>query len=291
MDTVVVLIARPGTAALDKKLLEGAVGISRPGATRWLADAEAFEMEVAHRQEIEGRLRKLIGDRPVDVVVLPAEHRRKRLLVADMDSTMIAQECMDELGAAAGMAERIAALTARAMRGEIDFAASLRERLKLVAGLDAGAVDTILRGMQFTAGGRSLVQTMKAHGAYTVLVSGGFTVFTSHVAQALGFDEHRANELVIENGRLAGHVREPVLGRDAKTAALRSIAAKLGLEAVETLAVGDGANDIDMLSAAGLGVAFRAKPAVRAMAQARIDHGDLSALLYLQGYARSEFAS
>jgi phosphoserine phosphatase len=208
-----------------------------------------------------------------------------------MDSTMIAQECMDELGAAAGMAERIAALTARAMRGEMDFAASLRERLKLIAGLDAGAVDTILRGMQFTAGGRGLVQTMKAHGAYTVLVSGGFTVFTGHVARALGFDEHRANELVIENGRLAGHAREPILGRDAKTAALRDVAAKLGLEPVETLAVGDGANDIDMLSAAGLGVAFHAKPAVQAMAQARIDHGDLSALLYLQGYARSEFAS
>ena len=240
---------------------------------------------------LEDRLRALIGDRAVDVAVLPAANRRKRLLIADMDSTMIAQECIDELGAAAGQGERIAAITARAMRGEIDFAASLRERLGLVAGLDASMIGGLLNATRFTEGGRTLVQTMKFHGAHTVLVSGGFTVFTSHVAKALGFDSHRANELVIEDGKLTGRAQEPILGRDAKTAALREIAAKLGLKPIETLAVGDGANDIDMLAASGLGVAFHAKPAVRAQARARIDHGDLTALLYLQGYAKSEFVT
>jgi len=291
MDTVVVLIARPGTGALDNNLLKSVVKLTRAAEVHWLAREEACEMAAAGMAGLEDRLRALIGDRAVDVAVLPAANRRKRLLIADMDSTMIAQECIDELGAAAGQGERIAAITARAMRGEIDFAASLRERLGLVAGLDASMIGGLLNATRFTEGGRTVVQTMKSHGAHTVLVSGGFTVFTSHVAKALGFDSHRANELVIEDGKLTGRALEPILGRDAKRAALREIAAKLGLKPIETLAVGDGANDIDMLAASGLGVAFHAKPAVRAQARARIDHGDLTALLYLQGYAKTEFVT
>jgi phosphoserine phosphatase len=248
-------------------------------------------MAVAEAADIEDSVRALIADRPIDVVVLPAAHRRKRLLIADMDSTMIAQECIDELGAAAGQGKKIAAITGRAMRGEIDFAASLRERLALMAGLDQSAIARLIDQTRFTEGGRTLVQTMRSNGARTMLVSGGFTVFTSHVAKVLGFDGHRANELVFEDGRLTGRALEPILGREAKTAALREIAGKLGLDLIETLAVGDGANDIDMLAASGLGVAFHAKPAVRAQARARIDHGDLTALLYLQGYAKSEFVN
>ena len=291
MDTVVVLIARPGTGALDNSLLTRVVALTKAAEVRWLAREEACEMAVAGAAGIEDSLRALLADRPVDVAVLPAAHRRKRLLIADMDSTMIAQECIDELGAAAGQGEKIAAITARAMRGEIDFAASLRERLNLMAGLEASAIGRLIGATRFTEGGLTLVQTMKSHGAHTVLVSGGFTAFTSHVAKVLGFDGQRANELVIEAGRLTGRALEPILGRDAKTAALREIAGKLGLELIETLAVGDGANDIDMLAVSGLGVAFHAKPAVRAQARARIDHSDLSALLYLQGYAKSEFVT
>ena len=291
MDTVVVLIARPGTGALDDSFIGRVVTLTKPAEVRWLAREEACEMPVAGRAGIEDSLRALIADRPVDVAVLSAAHRRKRLLLADMDSTMIAQECIDELGAAAGQGEKIAEITARAMRGEIDFAASLRERLSLMAGLEASVIGRLVGATQFTKGGRTLVQTMKSHGAHTVLVSGGFTVFTRHVAEVLGFDAQRANELVIAGGRLTGLAREPILGRDAKTAALHEIAGKLGLELVETLAVGDGANDIDMLAASGLGVGFHAKPAVRAQARARIDHGDLTALLYLQGYAKSAFVT
>jgi phosphoserine phosphatase len=291
MDTVVVLIARPRSAALDNSLLERVVTLIDAAEVRWLAREEACELAVAGAAGIENSLRALIADRPIDVAVLPTVHRRKRLLIADMDSTMIAQECIDELGAAAGQGKKIAAITARAMRGEIDFAASLRERLTLMAGLDQSAIGRLIGETRFTEGGRTLVQTMKSNGAQTMLVSGGFTVFTSHVAKVLGFDGHRANELVIEDGRLTGHALEPILGREAKTAALRELAEKLGLDLIETLAVGDGANDIDMLAASGLGVAFHAKPAVRAQARARIDHGDLTALLYLQGYAKSEFVN
>lgn len=291
MDTVVVLIARPGTGALDESLLTRVVTLTKAAEVRWLAREEACELAIAGAAGMEDGLRALIADRPVDVAVLPAAHRRKRLLIADMDSTMIAQECIDELGTAAGQGEKIAAITARAMRGEIDFAASLRERLSLMAGLEAGVIGRLIGATKFTEGGRTLVQTMKSHGAHAVLVSGGFTVFTRHVAKVLGFDRHLANELLVEGGRLTGLAREPILGRDAKTAALREIAGKLGFDLIETLAVGDGANDIDMLAASGLGVAFHAKPAVRAQARARIDHGDLTALLYLQGYAKSEFVT
>ncbi|MFL5260391.1 MAG: phosphoserine phosphatase SerB [Hyphomicrobiales bacterium] len=232
-----------------------------------------------------------IATRPVDVAVLPAANRRKKLLIADMDSTMIGEECIDELGLLAGVGPKIMAITARAMAGELDFEGALRERLALMAGLESARISEIIEGrLTFTPGGSELIATMKAHGARTALVSGGFIQFTSHVAERLGFDEHRANELLLESGKLTGKAREPILGQAAKLNALRQITAEMAISPEDAIAVGDGANDIPMLAAAGLGVAFRAKPKVKASAPVIIDHGDLTALLYLQGYRREEFA-
>lgn len=291
MDTVIVLIASPGTPGLDH-IVERIMRIAGAATLRWLAVGEACEFPVdATGPSLELELRALLSGLPVDIAIMPSAGRRKRLLVADMDSTMIAQESIDELAIVAGVGEHVTAITARAMRGELDFEASLRERLSLMAGLDWSIIDNLVAATRYTPGGRTLVHTMKAHGAYAVLVSGGFTPFTRHVAATLGFDEHRANELIIEAGKLTGRAREPILGRNAKIAALKELTKRLTLKPVETLAVGDGANDIDMLEAAGLGVAFHAKPAVREKAAVRIDHADLTALLYLQGYTKAEFAS
>ena len=236
-------------------------------------------------------LRAALAGEPIDVVVQPAgRHRRKRLFLADMDSTMIGQECIDELADTIGLKAEVAAITERAMRGEIAFEPALRERVALLAGLPVGTIDEILASrIAPTPGGRTLVRTLRAHGAYTCLVSGGFTLFTGPIAEKIGFDEHRSNRLVLDGGTLAGRVEEPILGREAKLAALIALRDRLGLSRADTLAVGDGANDLAMLGEAGLGVAFRAKPAVAAAAHARIDHGDLTALLYLQGYAVAEF--
>ncbi|HRK24996.1 MAG TPA: phosphoserine phosphatase SerB, partial [Beijerinckiaceae bacterium] len=232
------------------------------------------------------------GPLPVDVVVQPAAGRRKRLLIADMDSTMIGQECIDELADFVGLKDKVSAITERAMRGEIAFEPALRERVALLRGLEAGIVDRILaERITLTPGGRSLVATMRANGGAAWLVSGGFTLFTEKIAAMLGFDLNRANRLIVEHGRLCGLVEEPILGRQAKLDALLEARASLGLTASETMAVGDGANDLAMLSAAGLGVAYHAKPQVAAEAHAAINHGDLSALLYMQGYRRDEFAA
>jgi len=237
-------------------------------------------------------LRAAISPAPVDVVVQPAKHRRKRLFVTDMDSTMIGQECIDELADFVGLKAHVAAITERAMRGEIEFAPALRERVALLKGLPASTIDEVIgKRITFTPGGHTLVATMRKHGAHTCLVSGGFTPFTEKIAAALGFNEQRANALVVADGRLTGEVVEPILGRAAKLAALQTLAARLGLTPEETLVAGDGANDIPMIEAAGLGVAFRAKPAVAEAAAARIDHGDLTALLYAQGYRRDEFVA
>jgi phosphoserine phosphatase len=235
-------------------------------------------------------LRVAVKPAPVDVVVQPTAHRKKQLLVADMDSTIIQQECVDELADFIGLKAHVAAITERAMLGEIEFASALRERVALLKGLPAGVIDEVLKTrIQLARGARTLVQTMRKHGAYSCLISGGFTLFTSKIAAQIGFDEHRANRLQFEAGKLTGKVDEPVLGREAKLAALQELTAKLKLDPASTLAAGDGANDLDMIRAAGLGVAFHAKPAVAAAAAARIDHSDLTALLYLQGYKREEF--
>ncbi|HUR44182.1 MAG TPA: phosphoserine phosphatase SerB [Aestuariivirga sp.] len=258
------------------------------GPLRWLAKAEAAEVGSFERL---GEFRSAIAGLPIDLAIIPKANRRKRLLIADMDSTMIGQECIDELGIMAGAGEAIKAITYRAMRGELDFSQALRERVALMRGLDVGAIGTILRErITYAPGGRTLVATMKTHGARTALVSGGFRQFTAAVAGELGFDSHQANELVIENGELAGKVQEPVLGKDAKVTILRRLAAELSLTMDDVLAVGDGANDIPMLLTAGLGVALHAKPKVREQAHVAIDHGDLTALLYLQGYTKAEFA-
>jgi len=249
-------------------------------------DAADMGIEVdADERPVEAR-----GDLPIDIVVQPEATRRKKLFLADMDSTMIGQECIDELADFAGMKAHVAEITKRAMRGEIEFEPALRERVALLKGLPVGAVDEVLaKRITPTPGGRELVATMRAHGAYTCLISGGFTLFTNAVADMIGFQENRANELMVENGKLTGEVREPILGRATKLATLVELLESFDLDDIDTLVVGDGANDLGMIQAAGLGVAYRAKPAVAAAAAARIDHGDLTALLYAQGYRRDEF--
>jgi phosphoserine phosphatase len=236
-------------------------------------------------------LRDIIDDEPVDVVLQSDDRRRKKLLVADMDSTMIGQECIDELADYAGFKARVAAITDRAMRGEIEFEPALRERVALLKGLPAPVIDTVIaERIRLTPGGRTLVATMRANGAYTCIVSGGFTAFTSVIGAMIGFDENHANRLLVDaNGKLTGEVAEPVLGREAKLHTLNALRERLGLAHEDTLAVGDGANDIPMVAEAGLGVAYHGKPALKEAAAARIDHGDLTALLYAQGYRREEF--
>lgn len=229
------------------------------------------------------------ADRPFDINVVPEEGRRKKLLIADMDSTIINCECLDELADMAGLKDKVSAITERAMRGEIEFAGALRERVALLKGLPLEALDRVWRErVRLNPGAKELVATMKAHGAYTLLVSGGFSFFTERVAQAAGFDEHQSNMLIDDGKALTGEVREPILGREAKLAALETALAKLGIDAADALAVGDGANDLAMIQRAGLGVAYHAKPVVAEAAGASIVHNNLKALLYLQGYRKKE---
>jgi phosphoserine phosphatase len=234
--------------------------------------------------------RDLVAGKPIDVAQVPLANRRKRLLIADMDSTMIEQECIDELADAVGIKAEVAAITARAMNGELDFTQALRTRVELLKGLPRARMEEVRRErISFAPGGRALVQTMKAYGAYTSLVSGGFTFFADFIGKRIGFDEAMANILDFDGDVLAGTVSDPILGREAKLSRLQTLAAFHDIPLAATLAVGDGANDLDMIKAAGLGVALHAKPVVAAQAQVRIDHGDLTALLYLQGYADDEF--
>ncbi|MFC4172362.1 phosphoserine phosphatase SerB [Microvirga sp. GCM10011540] len=243
----------------------------------------------AEARAVDAALREALQDQPIDIVVQPLNHRRKRLFLADMDSTMIEQECIDELADYVGLKAEVSEITERAMRGEIAFEPALRERVALLKDLPVRVVDEIIASrLTLTPGGRALVRTMRANGAYTCLVSGGFTLFTGPVAAKIGFHEHRSNHLIVAGEKLAGQVEEPILGREAKLATLVELRDRFGLAPQETMAVGDGANDLAMLGEAGLGVAFRAKPAVAAAAHARIDHADLSALLYVQGYAEGE---
>ncbi len=264
---------------------------AKSGSPDWLSPDEACEIpfEGAGAETLAAARAALAG-RPVDVNVLPAAFRRKRLLVADMDSTLIEQECIDELAGAIGVREEVGAITERAMRGEIEFEPALRQRVGLLKGLATEIVAGLLKErIAIMPGAALLVATMRAHGAYTALVSGGFTAFAEPIARRIGFDEHRANTLVAEAGAFTGFVAEPVLGRAAKEEALLELTDRLKLGPAETLAVGDGANDIGMIRLAGLGVAYRARPALRAAADAVIDHADLTALLFLQGSRREEF--
>jgi phosphoserine phosphatase len=289
---VATLIADPSTAPLSEAAVDRAAqalnGIER---RRWLEEGVAADLVFtgdlkAKRAALESALK---GE-PIDVIVQPLAHRRKRLLVADMDSTLIGQECVDELAALAGVGNRVAAITERAMRGEVAFAPALRERVALLAGLPETVIGEVLKErITLNPGARILVRTMRANGAYVAIVSGGFRQFTGAIREQLGADEDRANVLVIEGGKLTGKVIEPIVGQDAKLDALKAIAAAMGLTLDDTLAVGDGANDLPMLQAAGLGVAYRAKPKVAAGADARIEHTDLAALLYAQGFARKDF--
>ncbi|MHC2286933.1 phosphoserine phosphatase SerB [Bradyrhizobium barranii] len=298
MSLVATLICNPDNPALDSTIVDGARAVlPQAQPAHWLFDGVAVDIPIGaqdnlqgDRHAIEQRLRELRGDLPIDIVVQPVGFRRKKLFLADMDSTMIGQECIDELADLVGMKAHVAAITERAMRGEIEFEPALRERVALLKDLPAGVVDEVLaKRITLTPGGRELVATMRAHGAYTCLVSGGFTLFTRAVAAKLGFQENRANELVVRDGKFTGEVKEPILGRAAKLATLVDLMESFDLDDIDSVVVGDGANDLAMIQAAGLGVAYHAKPAVAAAAAARIDHGDLTALLYAQGYRRDEF--
>jgi phosphoserine phosphatase len=295
MSLVATLICNPADPALDSTVVDGARAIlPSPGPAHWLFGEVAVDIPFTGSEDlraIEARLRAARDDLPIDIVVQPAGFRRKKLLLADMDSTMIGQECIDELADFAGLKAHVARITERAMRGEIEFEPALRERVALLKGLPVGVVEEVLKTrITATPGGRELVATMRAYGAWTCLISGGFTLFTSKVAEMIGFQENRANELKVSDGKLTGEVAEPILGRATKLATLVELREAFDLDDIDTLVVGDGANDLGMIQHAGLGVAYHAKPTVAAAAAARIDHGDLTALLYAQGYRRDEFA-
>lgn len=299
MSLVATLICNPNNPALDTTLLDGARAVlPEAGPAHWLWEEVAadipFDSPLRGKDDlraIEDRLRAARGDLPVDIVVQPRAARRKKLFLADMDSTMIGQECIDELAGFVGLKDHVAQITERAMRGEIEFEPALRERVALLRDLPVGVVEEVLASrITLTPGGRELVMTMRAHGAYTCLISGGFTLFTNAIAARIGFQENRANELVVRDGKFTGEVKEPILGRATKLATLIELTESFDLDDIDTLVAGDGANDLGMIQHAGLGVAYHAKPAVAAAAAARIDHGDLTALLYAQGYRREEFA-
>lgn len=270
-----------------------AAGLS-PTHLDWLEPGVALDVFFGHGDDariIAGRLRQALAPAPVDVIVQPVVGRRKRLLVSDMDSTMIAQECLDELADCCGLREEISAITQQAMRGELEFETALRARVALLAGVTQDEIQSIVARLTPNPGARRLVATMRAHGAWTALVTGGFAPIADAVAARLGFNETRANRLAISENALTGEVASPVLGRAAKRMALEELRRKHNLSCVDTLAVGDGANDLDMLGAAGLGVAWRARPVVAEAAMARLDYADLTALLFAQGYRRGEFVA
>jgi phosphoserine phosphatase len=299
MTFVATLISNPAAPALDAAAIERARGaLPSPQAPIWLDPGVAADIPFSAPRENDNhalaeRARDALAGAAVDVVLQQAAGRRKALFLADMDSTMIGQECIDELADYVGLKPHVAAITERAMRGEIEFAPALRERVALLKGLPASVIDEVIaERISLTPGAGTLVTTLRKNGAHTCLVSGGFTLFTGRIAAMIGFDENRANTLLLDSdGRLSGQVAEPVVGREAKLATLIELRQQYHLAPEATLVTGDGANDIAMIEAAGLGVAYHAKPKVAEAAAARIDHGDLTALLYAQGYRRDEFIS
>ncbi len=287
--SVLCLIANPADPALDSRMVE-AIQHETGGEINWLHQRVACEITSPTSADPLATARDLLVGRSVDAALVPLANRKKQVLVADMDSTMIEQECIDEIADACGIKAEVAAITERAMNGELDFAQALRTRVALVKGVERRMLDEIRRErITLTPGGRALVQTMKAYGAVTALVSGGFTFFADYYAKRIGFDEAIANVLDFDGEQLAGTVSDPIVDKSTKLARLQSLAAERGVPMAQTMAVGDGANDLDMIKAAGMGVALHAKPVVAAQAGIRIDHGDLTALLYLQGFAEEDF--
>lgn len=287
---IATLLTNPETPKLDRVAVESLRNAWGGGDAVWLDPGVAAEFALeampANLWEVWDGFQAM----GIDLAVQPAVGRKKRMLIADMDSTMIQQECIDELADEAGVGPYVAGITARAMNGELEFDAALRARVGLLRGLEEAVIARVIRDrITLMPGGPALVATMRGHGGYAALVSGGFTAFTGAIAGVLGFDENRANTLLVEGGRLTGAVAEPILGRAAKVQALEEISARLGISPADAVAVGDGANDLGMLGLAGMGVALHAKPSVQAECQVRVNHGDLSALLYLQGYRREEF--
>lgn len=288
---IATLLADPKAANLDAVTVTSLRNAWGGGEVRWLAPGIAAEFPIDRMPENRWQVWDDLQKLGFDLVVQPAEGRKKKMLLADMDSTMIQQECIDELADVAGVGAQVSAITARAMNGELDFEGALTERLGLLRGLSESVIARVIaERITFMPGGHDLLRTMKANGAYCALVSGGFTAFTGYVAETLGFDENRANVLGIEDGKLTGVPVLPILGREAKVQAFLEISERLKLAHSEVMAVGDGANDLGMLQLAGAGVALHAKPSVAAQCDIRINHGDLSALLYIQGYAVGEFA-
>jgi phosphoserine phosphatase len=297
MTHVVTLISNPAAPALAASTIETARAVLvRTGRTEWLSPGIAAEIpftthEPLDNRALSDRLRAAMHPQRVDVVVQPVAGRRKKLFLADMDSTMIEQECIDELADYVGLKAHVAAITERAMRGDIEFASALRERVALLRGLPAAVIDEVIsKRITITPGARVLIATMRKKGAYTCLVTGGFTLFTERIAAMIGFHEHHANWLEIDSdGRFTGNVIEPIFTGEGKLATLVELSERIGISLSDALVAGDGANDMAMIEAAGLGIAFHAKPKIAAVAAARIDHGDLTALLYAQGYRQDEF--
>jgi phosphoserine phosphatase len=296
MSHVLTLIAPPGRLppgilARAREALS-ALGAD-PGTPDWLAEAEAVDLPFAglNPEQAVAALHAALPAEPVDAIAQPAEGRRKSLLIADMDSTIVTSETLDELAAYAGLKEQVAEITRRSMNGELDFSAALRERVAMLRGLSLDALEATWKQTELMPGARALVRTMSANGAHCALASGGFTFFTGRVAELCGFQSHHSNTLLDDGKVLAGAVAEPIFDRDAKLATLTRLAAERGLPLSATMAVGDGANDLAMIGAAGLGIAYRAKPIVAGAARARVDHADLRALLYAQGYRASEIAA
>ena len=287
---IATLLTNPETPKLDRVAVESLRNAWGGGDAVWLDPGVAAEFAL---EAVPANLWGVwdgFQAMGIDLAVQPAVGRKKRMLIADMDSTMIQQECIDELADEAGVGAYVAGITARAMNGELEFDAALRARVGLLRGLEEAVIARVIRDrITLMPGGQALVATMRGNGGYAALVSGGFTAFTGAIAGVLGFDENRANTLLVEGGRLTGAVAEPILGRAAKVQALEEISARLGISPAEAVAVGDGANDLGMLGLAGMGVALHAKPSVQAECQLRVNHGDLTALLYLQGYRREEF--
>lgn len=282
------LIAKPGQ--LDAALVTSIRDAWGGGDVIWLSADEAAEFALDVMPDNRWDVWESCQSMGTDLIVQETATRRKKMLLADMDSTMIEQECIDELADFVGVGERVKEITARAMNGELDFEEALIERVGLLKDKPVSIIDDVLNArITLMSGGKELLATMKANGGHAALVSGGFTAFTGKVSELLGFDENRANTLIIADGKLTGEVGRPILGRDAKVQALNEITARLGITPDDVIAVGDGANDLGMLHAAGTGVAAHAKPVVAAEVDTRINHGDLTALLYLQGYAKSEF--